>query len=243
MVSSRAVRCIKVLTGLRLSSTRGRTTGGSVRDVLSCVSGLGRLSASGIRPVSRMFPMRGIFQRSIIRGNSNKRSALTGTPRHHSHTFMIPGAMRWKKTTVGLLSLATMRLKGGVGTRRIAIRRTAETTLSTVHTGRGSVGDFIAMSRRSTVVHTGRMRGVVSSKALAKPLTNIPITVGSGVYAGKVLAAYDSGVLCGFVPACATRTIVGLRGTNTIVLKGAGVSRFTVKDAARASTCKRAGGP
>lgn len=87
---------MKVLTGLRLSRRRGRTTGGSVRRVLSCVSALGRLSATKVRPVSRMFPMRGIFHRSIIAGNSGGRTALTGTPLHGRSDFRIPGAVNWK---------------------------------------------------------------------------------------------------------------------------------------------------
>lgn len=142
-----------------------------------------------------------------------------------------------------MFRVATLRATRGVGDNRVSYHSTIRSITGDVGTESRGFGYCARFSLSLTLTGTSTTRGLVSSNSTISPLTNIPITVGSGVYAGNSVASYTSGVLCGFGPPCSTAIIGGLATTKVVPYNGIGVSRFTVNSAARASCCNTAGGP
>lgn len=130
-----------------------------------------------------------------------------------------------------------------MGGGRVSMGSTISTFFTTVSRCSKGCRYCGALYGGRTCRETRRIRGKVSDNGCGNELTNMPVNVGSGVYAGSVLAAYSSGVLRGFVPACGTAIMGHLGSRKVMVVNGLGVSRFTVNDAARASTAKIARGP
>lgn len=197
-MAERSIRGVTLLSGLFIPRRRLSNLAGSVRRVVSFTSAVGGTPASN-RRFSSVGGLSGIFHRSIIIRSCSAGRVLSGTPRRTRSRFLMEGE-RWNNMGVNSVRGVRRVLISG----RYSYARLAGDCLSRVRGTSNRLGTCIGMANRRTLGATRTISEGVTSNRRVNVLRNIPVALGSGVSAGKVRAAYYSGVLANCGPVCGT---------------------------------------